>query len=336
MKELIYIIDYSNTLEKQINLLNLVKSINREVYDVCISSHCILPDWIIELCDYYFYDKKNEVLNTPFMKALWYFNSTQINVEYLPYNSPSSYVDAILRLFLSSLSFLKSLGYKKIHKIEYDCKILNNKEFKNNSILLDKYDLVGYLESHNHQTNLNLSNSIQNPNWINGNLISLNLSNFNFNEFIYNKSKIHQILTEKNNEHYSYCQEKTSWEYLWKNKNTYLKPLINVKNSLDNGLIINYQQIRNKIENNIAIYINPNNQYQLWVNSQLDHNIQVIIDAQKVHNFMPKSKIWYLFDIGTPQKSIEILVDGITIKTLNLKNNEDLKYINSTKITLKQ
>ena len=70
MKEIIYIVDYSNTLEKQINLLNLIKSINREIYDVCISSHCILPEWIIELCDYYFYDKNNDLLYEPFYKNL--------------------------------------------------------------------------------------------------------------------------------------------------------------------------------------------------------------------------------------------------------------------------
>lgn len=336
MKELIYIADYSNTLEKQINLLNLIKSIDREIYDVCILSHHPLPDKIIELCDFYFYDKKNEILNTPFIKAKWYFNFPQIDIEFKPFFTPSAYIDPIIRLDSLSLSSLKSLGYIKIHRIEYDCEILNNKEFEDNSILLDKYDLVGYLEFHNHPTNPNLSNSIKNPNWIHGNLISLNLSNFNFNEFIYNKNKILKILTEKNNEHYSYCQEKTWWEYFWKNKNTYLKPLINIKNSLNNGLVINSQQINNKTKNNIAIYINPNNQYHLWVNSKLDHNIQVIIDNQKIHTFISKKNRWYLFDIDTPQKLIKILLDNIIFKTLDLQNNEDLEYINSTKILLKQ
>jgi hypothetical protein len=82
MKEIIYIVDYSNTLEKQINLLNLIKGINREVYDVCVSSHCVLPEWIIELCDYYFYDKENEVINDSFLKSYYYFNTDKFHITY--------------------------------------------------------------------------------------------------------------------------------------------------------------------------------------------------------------------------------------------------------------
>ena len=272
MKEIIYIIDYSNTLEKQINLLNLIKDINREVYDVCVSSHCVLPEWIIELCDYYFYDKENEVINTPLMKSYYYFNTDKIHITYKPWFIPSAYIIPIFRLILSTYSFLKILGYKIVHTIEYDCEILNYNEFKNNSLLLDEYDIVGYVEKHNQSLNSKINNSIENINWIHGNLISINLTKFNFQEFIYDKEKMLDILDKKHNEHYSYCQEKTGWEYIWKSK--------------------------------------------------------------KTHNFTTTKDMWYLFDLNTPDTSIQVIIDGITIKSFNLNNKLDIEYINSTTIDL--
>jgi len=335
MKEIIYIVDYSNTLEKQINLLNLIKGINREVYDVCVSSHCVLSEWIIGLCDYYFYDKENEVINTPLMKSYYYFNTDKVHITYKPWFVPSAYIIPIFRLILPTYSFLKILGYKIVHTIEYDCEILNYNEFKNNSLLLDKYDMVGYVEKHNQSLNSKINNSIENINWIHGNLISINLTKFNFQEFIYDKEKMLDILDKKHNEHYSYCQEKTGWEYIWKSKNIYAKPLEDIKKSLNNSLVGNSKLETLKIENTIALYINKSNKYQFFVNSKKkSYKIQLIIDSQKTHNFTTTKDMWHLFDINTPDTSIQVIIDGITIKSFNLNNKLDIEYINSTTIDL--
>ena len=146
MKEIIYIVDYSNTLEKQINLLNLIKDINREVYDVCVSSHCILPEWIIELCDYYFYDKNNDLLYDPFLQEFRYHINEVFEIWYKSIQVKSTWILAILRLNLSTFTFLKSLGYKVVHTMEYDINIKNFDELKDNSILLKNHDLVAYIE----------------------------------------------------------------------------------------------------------------------------------------------------------------------------------------------
>jgi hypothetical protein len=242
---------------------------------------------------------------------------------------------AIFRLILPTYSFLKILGYKIVHTIEYDCEILNYNEFKNNSLLLDKYDMVGYVEKHNQSLNSKINNSIENINWIHGNLISINLTKFNFQEFIYDKEKMLDILDKKHNEHYSYCQEKTGWEYIWKSKNIYAKPLEDIKKSLNNSLVGNSKLETLKIENTIALYINKSNKYQFFVNSKKkSYKIQLIIDSQKTHNFTTTKDMWHLFDINTPDTSIQVIIDGITIKSFNLNNKLDIEYINSTTIDL--
>ena len=40
----------------------------------------------------------------------------------------------------------KNIGYEKIHHIEYDCEIVDDKEISDNSIILDSYDSVYYLD----------------------------------------------------------------------------------------------------------------------------------------------------------------------------------------------
>ena len=66
------------------------------------------------MCDYYFYDKNNDLLYDPFIKPFKYYQSNTFNIKYKPINNKSAHILAILRLNYSTLTFLKSLGYNKI------------------------------------------------------------------------------------------------------------------------------------------------------------------------------------------------------------------------------
>ena len=337
MKEIIYIVDYSNTLEKQINLLNLIKGINREVYDVCVSSHCVLPEWIIELCDYYFYDKNNDLLYDPFIKPFKYYQSNTFNIKYKPINNKSAHILAILRLNYSTLTFLKSLGYNKIHKIEYDTKIKNLDEFKNNSQLLDTYDAVLYFQE-------TFNNSINNPLWASGSLFSFKLFSFSFKELSYDRQKILDILYIKNNETFmthmdpgAYSQEKTAYELFWKNKNTYKKPSTQLDLCFTTDLYSSVDSSFSDMSNNISIF-KKDEKIWFYLNnlSNKTSYTQLIFDNYKIYNYSTLPFYWNLQSIKhIPIENIQLIHNGKTIKTYNMKDKFDIEYLTSTELNFK-
>jgi len=337
MKEIIYITDYSNTLEKQINLLNLIKSIDKKIYDICVSSHCILPEWIIELCDYYFYDKNNDLLYDPFLKPFKCYKTDTFHIKYKPINTKSSHLLAILRLNYSTLSFLKSLGYNKIHKIEYDCIIKNFDEFKNNSQLLDIYDAVLYFEE-------TFDNSIDNPLWAYGSLFSFKLSSFSFKELLYNKQKILDILYTKNKEIFmtstdpgAYSQEKTAYKLFWENKNSYKKSSTQLDPYIISNLYSSVNPSFSDVENNISIFKKDK---KMWlylnnISNKISH-IQLIFDNHKIYKYSTPPSYWNLQTIEhVPVESIQLIHNGKTIKTYNMKDKFDIEYLTSTELNFK-
>ena len=333
MKEIIYIVDYSNTLEKQINLLNLIKGINREVYDVCVSSHCVLPEWIIELCDYYFYDKNNDLLYDPFLQEFRYYTNEVFEIWYKSIQVKSTWLLAILRLNLPTFTFLKSLGYKVVHTIEYDTKIKNLDELKDNSILLENHDVVAYIHP-----NKTLGNTFENPLWIHGCFLSLNLSSFKFNEFNFDRDVLIKILYTHSSSNVSCAQEKTAFDYIWKSKKIYKKPLEKALNSFNLNLVTSNNSEFSKPQNNLSIFKKDNQIYLYFnnTNSLETHNIQLIFDNSQIYNYQINPRYWTIQSIkNIPLKSIQLLLNGNTIKTYNMKDKFDIEYLTSTILNFK-
>jgi len=62
MKELILILAYTPTSEKQDKLRDLIMSLKSFNYRVCLSTHTSTPQDIIDKCEYFLYDEENPVL----------------------------------------------------------------------------------------------------------------------------------------------------------------------------------------------------------------------------------------------------------------------------------
>jgi hypothetical protein len=64
MNDLIMVTAFCDTKDKEETLRKLVNQIssNKDRFDLMVVSHSVIPDDIVEKCDYYFYDKKNELL----------------------------------------------------------------------------------------------------------------------------------------------------------------------------------------------------------------------------------------------------------------------------------
>ena len=166
MKDVILITAYCPSFKQENTLRNLIQSIDKELYDICIVSHLPLPVSIQNETKYCFYDSENILIeDLDFKPAVW--AKTPLGTIYHTQINRKAHVLAILKLISTGLSCLKALNYKKVHLLEYDTLVLNNGIFQINSKDLDQYDCVFYLNTKLH------------PKAILGNYIAINLDLIN-------------------------------------------------------------------------------------------------------------------------------------------------------------
>ena len=153
--EVVVISAYCPNIETQDKLRELVRKIKSFNYDIILVSHSIIPNDILESCDYHFYDKENKLLygeNYDFWWSYALSNHEVLDMKEKLFFTKDSYmlrqgniVLPVLRLILFGLSIAKQLGYVYAHYIEYDCDITNKDFFRNNTKLLKKgYENLSY------------------------------------------------------------------------------------------------------------------------------------------------------------------------------------------------
>jgi hypothetical protein len=145
--EVFLITAYTPTLEKLDNLRELVKTIKQFGYGVCLATHSETPQDIIDRCDYFIYDKKNEVNHDPDI-AYWIYHTTpRFKISYKQYGSMSTHIIPITRLVIGGLQYLKTVCAEKVFLIEYDTVINNTDIFDSLSSDLDTYTISSFYSS---------------------------------------------------------------------------------------------------------------------------------------------------------------------------------------------
>jgi len=181
MREIILINAHIETIEKEDNLRELIKSIKKEGFDICLITHTNVPKDIIDRVDYFIYDKENPMLDKIDVQYWGYYslsNSTTDNFKFY-YKSKDAKIHyfAYYRLIFGGLNYLKSMGYGIVHSIDYDIHFESFKEIDDNTKLLDKYDIIYY----NRQDNTPVT-----P-------FSVRLDKIDFNKMVYNEDKLYNI-----------------------------------------------------------------------------------------------------------------------------------------------
>ena len=143
MKDLILITAYTPDSERVELIKELLKTIDRDSFDVMISSHSSVSDEVVKSCDYFIFQKKNTLLTDIDHKIKFWFGNGSFEIfttEFKNYN----HLIAAGSLILNGLSAAKNFGYEKVHFLEYDSLILDDEEFKQNSKILDEHSIVWY------------------------------------------------------------------------------------------------------------------------------------------------------------------------------------------------
>jgi len=149
MKDLILITAYCPDEHRENILRNLVNSLLKfkDTFDTLIVSHTPIPFDIQNKVNYCFYDSKNEILTDwDLLNQPWFNPNNERRIQSSFLSGKNTHL-AIWRMMILGFSLAKNMGYNKVHHIEYDCNIENIEEFKNNSVLLDEFDSVIYIDS---------------------------------------------------------------------------------------------------------------------------------------------------------------------------------------------
>jgi hypothetical protein len=208
MKEIVIISDYPTDALRTDNLLNLINNIKSKEKEILLISHILIPDYITSRCDYYMYDKKNELidkkfsnLNTDYCTNISEFSFCSKEFSRMDNND---YRYSVIKQFILSLNYLKMLKYDIVHFIEGDTNYNNLTEIDDNYDILTKtkYDAVIY----------------QSPNMMAGNFFSFNLNKIDLKNFLpLNKEEIIEKII-----FFKYAEEFTKKEIL-KDLNFFVK-----------------------------------------------------------------------------------------------------------------
>lgn len=310
MNDLILITAFCDNSKKENYLRNLVNNLKENSnYDILISSHSVLPKDILELVDYYIYDKKNILLTDFELRNTAWFDpdgNGPINSIFTGFYNTHL---AVWRLMILGNSLAKNLGYEKVHHIEYDTEISNFNELDDNSNLLENYEYIFYNIQEGNKDEILL-----------GSFQSYLLSKLDSILIEYQEEKILNMIRK------SY--RKSPEIFLMRiieEKNIYLKkniPQMNV-NGMKFGLS---EEIKNHVAWCLPYYEPKTNKlmFIVWnMEKQENLNVEIIYNKEKVFNFENiKPNEWRLLELGNYDDSKKLIVI-INDKIRNVYNFED-------------
>tara|TARA_R110002153_G_C13322688_1_gene497245 strand:- start:962 stop:1930 length:969 start_codon:yes stop_codon:yes gene_type:complete len=299
MKDLFLITTYAPDNLRRDMLRNFVNSINKDLFDIMVVSHSSIPEDIIDNINYFIYDADNSLLTDVEYKYQMYFNTEHFKVLSTE-NRPFNHTLAALKLVTLGLSTARTEGYEKVHCIEYDTDLKSDKEFIENSQLLDDYSLVYY------QTDY-VPDLISFP-------VSFNVNKINNQWFEFDKDYLKKWVENdpfKTIENYE--------RLLISKENFYSKFYTNLK---DNGVIINLYfsggedvWITPIVNNDNKLFIfSWNKSNTLKVKDIELYNIKIIVNNKSYHGWDLRLNAWGLRDLGEFND-----IDTLTVIRNNIK-----------------
>jgi hypothetical protein len=311
-KDLILITCFVPDARRQQMLRELVYGINKNNFDIMVSSHTIIPDDIFNKVDYFIYEKDNAIDFNVSNKFYFYFYSEQFSIKTTEPKKYNHFVP-VIRHIISGLIYAKNLGYTKVHYFEFDSLIKNDTELIDNSNLLENHSAIFYRLPHLSYPNSPISFNLNkiSPKWF-------ELKDENFESFLRSENS-NKIVEQYEWELLSECDDFYQKEYEVLEKNG-----INVALNYDlddNKWII---PVFKESDNNLYIFS--------WVENEEDVNSEVIVIVNNESVFKlkrPFKGFWMVSPIGhiDSVKSITILVNGVITREYDFNKTNINEFI---------
>jgi len=145
MKEIVIISSHADSEEKILTLSNCISQINKQGFDIILSSHIPIPENIVNTVNYFVYDSTNLPIifgEDEFDKSYSFYFT---NGDYYQSSQAIKYHSySILRLYTNALAIAWANGYSISHFVNYDYIINEESLLKKHSYMLESCDIFGY------------------------------------------------------------------------------------------------------------------------------------------------------------------------------------------------
>jgi hypothetical protein len=329
MKEIVLIAAYTPDTVKQDNLRELVKSLKELNYRICLITHTSTPLDIVDRCDYYIYDKENELLYDPDIKYKYFCVLQDYIFRFKDYLAVSTHMLPIFRMYLGGLAYLKSMGEEIIHMIEYDTIVKNRKMWDINNEILKEKDAVFYTTFQQHIDNKEIY--VVGPH-------SVNIKNISYDFLNFNSSELKKQYKEYFNASKFPICERMFFDNIWSKLNYYLFQIEDVKD-LSSSFDINLHRLCEGTEESTTIHF-FNNKYHFFHNNIYGNNnknyFEIIINKTYCINVTCDFSWfrWVPLEFDNIE-NIKIYKNNVFIKELDLTSEEGKQWISYSSVEIK-
>ena len=321
MKEIVLISAYTPDTPTQDNLRELIKSLKDLNYRVCLMTHTSTPSDIIDRCDYYVYDKENELLYDPEIKYFYLCPLEEYTIFFKDYFAIATHMLPVFRMYLGGLAYLKSMGEEVIHMIEYDTIVKNKEIWDKNTEILKEKDAVFYSFPRFYQDNeLICVYGFQ----------SVNVKNIPFDLFIFSPQELKTQYKDYFKSEKFPVFERMIFDNVWNKLNYHLVQL-NDENDLSSSFDLNLNHIGSGQGENTTIHFFENKYHFFHNNHNEDestNHFEIIINKNQYINrsCTHPHYLWFPLDFENIE-NIKIYKNNTFIKEIDLTNEEDKKWI---------
>ena len=314
IKDLILITTYCPDDYRENILRDLVDSLQSFPFDVMVVSHTPIPLDIQKKVNFVWYDEKNELLTDwDLINQPWFNPGYDRRIQSGLLTKKNTHL-AIWRMLILGNSIAKNLGYKKVHKIEYDCIIKNYDEFIENSNLLDTYSCVTYNKSEENVDDI-----------LFGSFISYNLKDLHPDFLILDEEAIKQKIRSSPTK----SPELMGKELFHHKGDAFIKPKSILDQKENKFGIVDGQMENNFIPWGVPFYDRLTNEvgFIVW-NTQNEDGVkhQIIVNNNKVHDVpFTGFNSWRIEFIGNLDfiESLLIIENNKIRDNISLKTQED-------------
>ena len=317
MKSLISVFNYSPDNERKQILHNLLLKLSslRDRFDILVVSHSGISELSLELIDYFYFDKNNELLTDFNLTNKFWFRSDEFVVNSSLVYPKSTHL-AIYSLLYYTFNFAFHREYEKIHFIEFD-------------INFESVDLINQVDFDLNENDTVIFGGGDNNEWCFGVYFATTINKFSIDKFIYNKESILNQLSQSD----SRMTERVTPVILCKGRKVKYRKVCEINKESSQ---LNDEHNNSDLKWVVPVVKKNTNDLYFFIYNELGKKHIVDLFLDNIHWFFDVTEgagVWRLIPIGDISNTNEIFVfvDKKLVKTIKLNdmNRNDFKINNS-------
>lgn len=314
MKDVVLISAYCDNEEKLKMLHNLLVFLKSKNKKIILSTHLACDTYLQNYCDYYIFDRENEIIRDKKYFGSVYFLCEQFDVFTKNAGSTNTCL-AVLKSLFSGINLANFYGYDVLHYIEYDTYMNDTTELDENlSILHENPEVnsVAYLEGDQ----------------MLGNYFAINLKKIEHKKFTYDVELIKEKLIQ-----HGIC-ENLIRHYFFENKSHFKSSLL-IRNEEFKSQLVQSGYLRW----GIVLFDNSNNKYMVFLFNHLndEHIIFNVIEDNTCENILIRPKNYYVKYVNNNIRYIKIFGNNILYQDYDLQSEIHINEIkNNSSISFKK